>query len=254
MFSDPEALYDLGVAVALFWALVTFVFLFWVEAPYGRHMREGWGPSVRSRFGWIAMELPAPFCFAVAYMTGSHASEPIPLIFLLLFQAHYLHRTFVFPLLMRWSHKQNAALMVMTAVVFNAANGWLCGTGVSEIASYDSTWLRDPRFGLGLLLFAVGAVINLRSDAVLRGLRTADETGYRIPHGGLYRWISCPNYLGEIVQWTGWAVATWSLAGLSFALWTAANLVPRAIAHHRWYREQFEEYPTERRALVPGLL
>ncbi len=35
---------------------------------------------------------------------------------------------------------------------------------------------------------------------------------------------------------------------------TAATLVPRALAHHEWYRERFADYPPERRALVPFLL
>ena len=42
-------------------------------------------------------------------------------------------------------------------------------------------------------------------------------------------------------------------AGLAFAAWTMANLVPRARAHHRWYRERFPDYPARRKALVPGL-
>ena len=62
-----------------------------------------------------------------------------------------------------------------------------------------------------------------------------------------------PNYLGEILEWTGWAVATWSLPGLMFALYTAANLVPRARANHKWYRETFRDYPPERKAVLPLL-
>ena len=52
-----------------------------------------------------------------------------------------------------------------------------------------------------------------------------------------------PNYLGEIVEWTGWALATWSLAGLAFAVYTAANLAPRAVANHDWYLSTFDDYP-----------
>jgi protein-S-isoprenylcysteine O-methyltransferase Ste14 len=66
--------------------------------------------------------------------------------------------------------------------------------------------------------------------------------------------VSCPNYLGEIVEWTGFALLTWSLPAVSFAAWTVANLVPRALAHHRWYRERFPDYPRRRKALIPGLL
>ena len=63
--------------------------------------------------------------------------------------------------------------------------------------------------------------------------------------------MSCPNYLGEILEWTGWAIASWSLAGAAFAVYTAANLAPRAFAHHAWYRQQFQDYPARRKALVP---
>ena len=93
--------------------------------------------------------------------------------------------------------------------------------------------------------------MNRSADRTLRGLRRPGETGYKIPQGGLYRWVSSPNYLGEIIEWFGWALATWSMAGLAFALYTTANLAPRAIQHHRWYHEQFPDYPAERRALVP---
>ena len=116
-----------------------------------------------------------------------------------------------------------------------------------------SEWLIDPRFQAGLVLFVTGHAINRHADRTLHNLRQPGETGYAIPTGGLYRWISCPNYLGEMIEWIGWAVATWSPAGLAFATWVAANLVPRAHAHHLWYQEQFADYPPERRALLPGL-
>jgi len=74
---------------------------------------------------------------------------------------------------------------------------------------------------------------------------------YGIPRGGVFEFVSCPNYLGEILEWTGWAIATWSLPGLAFALWTAANLIPRAYANHAWYRKTFPDYPGKRKALIP---
>ena len=46
----------------------------------------------------------------------------------------------------------------------------------------------------------------------------------------------------------------WSLAGLAFAVFTVANLLPRALATHRWYRAQFPDYPPQRRAVVPFLV
>ena len=70
----------------------------------------------------------------------------------------------------------------------------------------------------------------------------------------MFERVSCPNYFGEILEWLGWAIATWSPAGLAFFVWTVANLTPRAIAHHKWYKDEFENYPDERKALIPFLV
>ncbi|MCX7912842.1 MAG: 3-oxo-5-alpha-steroid 4-dehydrogenase [Dehalococcoidales bacterium] len=137
--------------------------------------------------------------------------------------------------------------------IFNIMNGYLNGRYIFTFASaYTNSWLADPRFITGLAVFIIGFIINRGADRTLRDLRRTDD-GYRIPSGGLYRWISCPNYLGEILTWLGWALATWSLPGLAFAVWTAANLVPRARSHHTWYRKHFPDYPPDRKALLPGL-
>jgi protein-S-isoprenylcysteine O-methyltransferase Ste14 len=234
-------------------AVLTFAGLRFVTAPYGRYRRTGWGPTVPARLGWLVMESPAPLLFAAVYATGRHRAELVPLVFLLMWQAHYVQRAFVYPFLMRGGTRMPVTVMLL-AITFNVLNAWINARWVSGSGSYSATWLADPRFALGVLLFGGGLAANLTADRTLRRLRAPGETGYRIPRGGLYRWVSCPNYLGEIVEWTGWALATWSLPGLAFAVYTAANLAPRAIDHHRWYRQQFADYPRDRRALVPFVL
>jgi len=249
----PDLFYAWGVPAVILAAALAFAVLTVVVAPYGRHNRPGWGPGVRARFGWVMMELPSPVCFLLAYVGGDHATEIYPLIFLAAYQLHYVHRTLVFPLLMRGEDKHNPVATLALAVTFNSVNGLLCGHAVSQYVHYGADWGRDPRFLLGSALFLFGLAINLHSDAILRDLRRPGESAYRVPHGGFFRWVSCPNYLGEIIEWCGWALATWSGAGLAFAVFTAANLAPRALSNQRWYRERFEDYPRERRALVPYL-
>jgi 3-oxo-5-alpha-steroid 4-dehydrogenase 1 len=72
-----------------------------------------------------------------------------------------------------------------------------------------------------------------------------------VPRDGAFEWVSCPNYLGEVVEWTRWALATCSLAGLAFAIDTPTSLVPRAVSHHAWHRREFRDYPPGRWAVVP---
>ena len=142
--------------------------------------------------------------------------------------------------------------IVVSAIIFNLVNGYINGRYLFELSDgYPNEWLTDLRFLLGASLFIIGYVINRHADWMLRSLRKPGESGYKIPQGGLYRWISCPNYLGEMMTWIGWAVATWSFPALAFAVWTVANLAPRSWSHHQWYRARFADYPLERRALLP---
>jgi steroid 5-alpha reductase family enzyme len=116
---------------------------------------------------------------------------------------------------------------------------------------YAPEWLLDARFISGFVLFGVGFIVNRHADKALINLRSGRENGYYLPSGGLFNYVSCPNYLGEIMIWAGWALSTWSLAGLAFLVWTVANLAPRALAHHKWYFNRFPDYPTNRKVLLP---
>ena len=235
-------------------AVAIFVALFYVVAPYGRHLRSSWGPKVGDRLGWIVMETPASLVFIIFFVVGTNSITVTALAFLVLWEAHYIHRAFIYPFSRRTGVSNMSLVVVVLGILFNAANAYLNGRYIFTFSGgYTNEWLVSPQFIVGLLLFLTGFIINRRADHILRNLRKQDESGYRIPYGGLYRWISCPNYFGEIITWVGWAVATWSLPGLAFAVWTIANLAPRARAHHIWYREHFSDYPTERKALMPGV-
>jgi len=235
-------------------AVVIFISLFFVVAPYGRHIRKDWGSTMDNRLGWLIMEAASPLVFAVCFALGSNSITLTEILFLGLWEAHYIHRAFIYPSRIQGGAKRMSATVISLGLLFNSGNAYLNGRYIFTFSGgYANQWLADPRFIAGVGIFLIGFVINRQADHTLRNLRQPGESGYRIPYGSLYRWISCPNYFGEIVIWVGWAIATWSLPGLAFAVWTAANLVPRARAHHAWYHEHFHDYPSERKALVPGV-
>jgi 3-oxo-5-alpha-steroid 4-dehydrogenase 1 len=230
-------------------APVVFAVLLFIEAPYGRHIRKGWGPVLDNRLGWFFMEMPAVLIFAAILFFYAQLTAT-PLILFALWQLHYCHRAFIYPWTLKEGKKMPWLILVM-AVVFNTSNAYLNAWSIaSQSDKYSDLWLMSPQFLVGVAVFFAGMAINKISDKQLATLSRSGK-GYQIPTAWAYRWVSCPNYLGEIIQWTGWAIAVWSLAGWIFAIWTMANLVPRAIAHHRWYRQTFENYPAERRALIP---
>jgi 3-oxo-5-alpha-steroid 4-dehydrogenase 1 len=233
-------------------AAVTFAALFFVTAPYGRFTRGGWGPRIGARLGWILMEAPSLITFVVLFALGKQHTNPVALVFLFLWVAHYVHRSFIYPFRIRSARSRTTVSVIAMAVVFNVGNGYLNARFLYTLGpDLQNSWFGDPRFIIGIVLFAAGFALNQHSDKVLIGLRKGTEGGYKIPYGGGYRFVSCPNYLGEMIEWGGWALATWNLGGLAFFVWTVANLAPRAVKTHRWYRDQFTDYPRERRAIIP---
>ena len=53
-------------------APIVFLSLTYITAPYGRHIRRGWGWMVDNKIGWVIMEAPAPIVFAMCYLNGDH--------------------------------------------------------------------------------------------------------------------------------------------------------------------------------------
>ena len=236
-------------------AIVSFPYLLKQVAPYGRHSSEKWGWMIPNKLGWVLMELVSPVVFSIFFFSGSLQLTFTSYCFWFLWMLHYFNRSIVFPLRTKTDGKKMPVMIAVSASFFNIINGFLNGYFFGNIGgNYGNEFFASPQFIIGLIVFVAGAFINIKSDNILLALRKPGETGYKIPQGFLFKYISCPNLFGEIIEWFGFALLTWSLPGLSFAIWTAANLTPRAIHHHQWYKEKFAKYPKERKALLPGLV
>jgi 3-oxo-5-alpha-steroid 4-dehydrogenase 1 len=244
--------------VAIVWTLLALAIVptqFRTTAPYGRHTRTDWGPMISNQLGWCLMELVSLVVFAGLFLAGPNVKTAPMWVFFALWTAHYVNRSLIFPWRTRTRGKQMPLAIAGSAAAFNIVNAGLNGLYLGWYGDvYPAAWLTDPRFILGLVIFLIGAGINLWSDNKLIGLRAGGQQGYSIPRGGLFERVSCPNHLGEIIEWTGFALMCWNLPALSFAIWTAANLIPRALSHHAWYRRTFADYPANRCAVIPGLI
>ena len=299
-----------------------------IRAEYGRFSGSAKGfwslfPLMHERLGWVLMESPSCVLFFIFYMMGSHRGHAAPVAMHVIWQVHYFHRTFVFPFLMQGgSAKAVSSAVVLMGFAFNTLNSFANATFIADKGYYPDDWLKDPRFIVGTLVFALGFFINKRSDYILQQLRkehgalvpvqavagaavgadpqsgsnTApllpvfDETDaeaaagarealvvdaergrvcrtaqgnvywvspvgqtFYIPHGFLFEYVASPNYLGELVTWTGYAILSWSLPALAFVLLTSSNLGPRAGQTRKWYESTFGAEYTQlgRKSLIP---
>ena len=247
--------YYLFIRIWIAIGIVMFPVLLSFTAPYGRHSRRDWGPMIPNRLGWILMELPSLIMFISFFLLGPNRISVPLAIFFILYAGHYTNRSIIFPLRTRTSSKLMPLLIAVLAVLFNLVNGFINGYYFGTVSSgYSNEWLYDMRFISGGALFITGMAINIRYDNHLLALRKSTSSGYSVPTKGLFKLVSCPNFFGEILEWTGFAIMTWSPAALAFLVWTIVNLVPRAMDHHKWYRENFKDYPATRKAIIPYIL
>ncbi|KAK9000098.1 hypothetical protein V6N11_082232 [Hibiscus sabdariffa] len=239
--------------------LPTWISLYFLQAPYGKHNRPGWGPTVSPPLAWFFMESPTLWLTLLIFPFGQQFSNPKSFLLISPYLLHYFNRTVLYPL--RLSRDKNApskgfpVSIALMAFGFNLLNAYLQARWVSH---YKDDYERDElfwwKFLCGLLIFVVGMRLNVWADEVLVGLKKQGGGGYKVPRGGLFELVTCPNYFGEILEWFGWAVMTWSWVGFGFFLYTCANLVPRARASRDWYLEKFkDEFPNDRKAVIPFL-
>ncbi|CAJ1067710.1 -oxo-5-alpha-steroid 4-dehydrogenase 2b [Xyrichtys novacula] len=220
------------------------------QTSYGRHMGISHPERmVPAAVAWFLQEMPALMIALLLLLTSHRPSSMGRNLLLGTFCVHYFQRTFVYALLTRG--KPFPLGVMVAAGFFCSLNGSLQGHYLLHCAHFDEDWSADCRYIIGLLMFYAGMAINIHSDYILRNLREPGEVIYKIPKGGLFEYVSGANYLGEIVEWFGYAVATWSLPALSFALFSLSFIGPRAYYHHRFYKEKFKDYPKLRKALIP---
>lgn len=229
-------------------AAATFILLQYVDAPFGRHTRKDFGPSVPNHIGWIIMEFPSLLMVNLLFWTQVENVNWLNLSLLSLWSLHYINRSFIYPLRQKDKSKTMPLAVTGSAVFFNLVNGSLNGYYLSQTTPESIIW---PVYAIGAVLFVVGAGINISADNYLLSLRKPGDKQYVIPKNSLFSKVSCPNLMGEMIEWIGFAMMAQNLGALSFAIWTFANLAPRAKAHHEWYKEKFPEYPKKRKAVIP---
>eukprot|EP00055_Hartaetosiga_balthica_P010547 m.45389 g.45389 ORF g.45389 m.45389 type:complete len:287 (-) comp7216_c0_seq2:160-1020(-) len=226
------------------------------KAGYGRYTSKSTSFSfhIPGKLAWIVQESPSVlfgWVMILFHLTNAQSMASIPnLILLGLFQLHYIHRTFIFPFQLKG--KPSELSIVFMAFIFCMLNGYLQHMWLLKLHVYPESWVYDPRFIIGILLFFLGMGINIHSDYTLLGLKKSSKNqGYKIPRGGMFEYVSGANFFGEILEWTGFAIASWSLPALTFAVFTMSNIGPRGYQHHLWYHEKFEDYPKNRKAIIP---
>jgi len=246
--------FDIFLLIMAAVAVGVFIVLNFVEAGYGYTFNPKFGFSFSNKAGWVLMEAPVSIVMAVLWLISDRTWQSAPLVLFIMFQIHYVQRAFIFPFLMRGNSKMPLSIVVL-GVIFNTLNACMQGGWIFFVspADYYDGWFAKPYIYVGAAIFFAGMFINLQSDDIIRHLRKPGDTKHYIPRGGMFRYVSSANYFGEFTEWVGFAIASWSWSGAVFALWTFANLAPRAKSLRARYAAEFgEEFTSlKRKCMIP---
>ncbi|KAI8970093.1 3-oxo-5-alpha-steroid 4-dehydrogenase-domain-containing protein [Mycotypha africana] len=247
--------------------------LFVVNAPYGRFAGKlGIECSLPGKWSWCIMEAVSPIAFGMSIYLTRPTGTPFQIILISAWMAHYINRSIIHPF-RATSLAPVHILAFVSSVGFNLINGYTNGMWVGR----HSNSIYSISFWFGITLWFTGFVSNIYHDNILFKLRTKkkekeknDEKQqgfndakerpvkkhYFIPYGGLFEYVSCANYFSEAMEWLGFTLATQmqSTPAIIFTLSTMANLFPRAWRTNAWYKEKFDDYPPERKAVLPFIL
>ncbi|XP_006012612.1 3-oxo-5-alpha-steroid 4-dehydrogenase 1 isoform X1 [Latimeria chalumnae] len=250
--SETEELLKYMSYLLILMGILVFLILQFVNVPYGRFASSSFGFPVNAKLAWFIQEVPSLVVpvYQVFYTVNNRLSHLPNQILVTMFICHYMHRSLIFPFLIRGG-KPIPFIIFALAFIFCFCNGYLQARYLTHYAVYPSDWITKPCFLLGCITWLIGMLLNIHSDHILRTLRKPGERDYKIPRGGMFEYVSGANFFGEVLEWTGFAVAGWSTESAAFAVFTFLTLCSRAKQHHRWYLEKFEDYPKSRKAIIP---
>ncbi|XP_053393701.1 uncharacterized protein LOC123525530 [Mercenaria mercenaria] len=170
-----------GLVILGFVLAVITLFAQWAKpAPYGKHETNdaNWGPMIPQRLGHIFSDaLPGVLMFLLVFFFYGNMRERTNYIFLALWQAHYIHRGVIHPMLMRYRSKKVALGITLGGFFPNCLFHFINADFVGNV-NFADHYYYDPRFIIGILLYIMGYFINRWADHKLRSLReTKGEDG-----------------------------------------------------------------------------
>jgi len=106
---------------------------------------------------------------------------------------------------------------------------------------------------LGFPWFCVFMLLNFLCHLRLKYMRPKGTNDFVIPHGGLFEYITCPNYFCEIMTWFGFNILTgFTPAGIAFNIVGAAQMVKWATERREKFIKLFgSKWPKKRWVLFP---
>ena len=116
------------------------------------------------------------------------------------------------------------------------------------------SWATDEIFYAATGLFCLFEFLNLMTHITLRNLRSPGSIERKIPYGWGFGMVSSANYLWETCAWLVFCVQAQLIGGYIFLVASIYQMTVWALKKHKRYRQEFPDYPRNRKAIFPCIL
>jgi hypothetical protein len=213
--------------------------------PYGKFRT---GAGVNSRAGWALTYATPVFVYIALWVEGGLPQTPYHLAVFGAFLLHFVRRIFEVSFANSYSRPTPLRALVFIAFLYSGV-GASCG--FFQVRTFGQP-ISQPIFIIGVLTFAFGEVFNGYHHWLLARLRPLGVRIYTVPRRGLFGWVACAHYLGEILSFVGYAMMSNLLPVWGNAVVVTAYLSARANSTLNWYRREMPlQIPSGWRRLIP---
>ena len=158
-------LYNLILIPWLNLAIISFLLLFKITAPYGKFSDRKYGVLINYKLGWFIQEIISPLFLFYFFYTGYIEKTFIHWFLIIIWILHYINRSIIFPLRLKKSSKMPISV-ILSAIFFNIINGFTNGYYLGNLAAFSDEYFLNINFIMGLLFFIIGVSINVNADNI----------------------------------------------------------------------------------------
>lgn len=212
--------------------------------------------EINAQFGWSICYGAPLVVYAVLWYLSGMPQSIFQLVSLATYLGHFIKRIMEALFLHKYSKKM-LLLPVIEISMFYCLGAviqhYWCNIYTHGLFA-DKLSSNYMAIMVGILVYVIGESLNFYHHSILANLRPAGtSTGYAIPHAGLFHYVVCPHYLGELIAWYGMALAGQHLGMYLAWLVMVCYLCGRSHQTHLWYQKKIENFPKDRRNIFPGI-
>jgi protein-S-isoprenylcysteine O-methyltransferase Ste14 len=209
-----------------------------------------WG-TMRSGWAFFIINIIPALVFAynvLVYGQMTAAIEPInvPVIAYLVFR---LYRAFIYP----FRRSRHSKPWPIEVVLYYLGINTLLAIVEARTIMFEY-WGFSGAFNYVLAgIYLIALYINVTTDFIMCAKRTGKKNGYRLLRGGLFDYVSQPNYAAEVVMWISWIMTcSFSIGTVTVIAFMFTLFIGRSKLLHKWNQEYFRTWGLKTTPIIPG--